>query len=108
MAEQITVGIIGVGLLGEALARRLLGAGFSVTGFDLVPERTARLAALGGRPAHSISAVAQAARFIVLAVLRTEQVEQVVEHELMPVAGGNSGKVIDAVLACGEEGAKNG
>jgi 3-hydroxyisobutyrate dehydrogenase-like beta-hydroxyacid dehydrogenase len=100
MAEQITAGIIGVGLLGEALARRLLGAGFSVTGFDLVPERTARLAALGGRPAHSTSAVAQAARFIVLAVLRTEQMEQVVEHELMPVLGDNCEKMVLCASTC--------
>jgi 3-hydroxyisobutyrate dehydrogenase-like beta-hydroxyacid dehydrogenase len=100
MAEQITVGIIGVGLLGEALARRVVGAGLSVTGFDLDRERTARLTALGGQPAHSINAVAQSARFIVLAVLSTDQVEQVVEHELMPVLGGSSGKVMLCASTC--------
>jgi len=33
------IGIIGVGLLGSAIAARLQAAGYSVLGFDLVPER---------------------------------------------------------------------
>ncbi len=34
-----TIGIIGVGLLGSAIATRLSAAGYSVLGYDLIPER---------------------------------------------------------------------
>ena len=34
-----TIGIIGVGLLGSAIAARLQAAGYTVIGYDLVPGR---------------------------------------------------------------------
>src|SRR5664279_3420954 len=34
-----TIGIIGVGLLGSAIAARLTAAGYAVLGYDLLPER---------------------------------------------------------------------
>src|SRR5207245_4477472 len=34
-----TIGIIGVGLLGSAIAARLKAAGYGILGYDLVPER---------------------------------------------------------------------
>ena len=51
-AERASVGLVGIGLLGQALAHRLLGAGFEVAGFDVDPAKNARLAQLGGRPAR--------------------------------------------------------
>jgi 3-hydroxyisobutyrate dehydrogenase-like beta-hydroxyacid dehydrogenase len=46
MAEGAPVGLIGVGLMGEVCARRLLAAGFSVIGFAdaFVGRRTLLLA----------------------------------------------------------------
>lgn len=46
MAENI--GIFGLGLIGSALAGRLLQAGFGVTGFDPSADRCADLVATGG------------------------------------------------------------
>ena len=34
-----TIGLIGVGLLGSAIAARLTAAGYGVLGYDLLPER---------------------------------------------------------------------
>ena len=34
-----TIGLIGVGLLGSAIAARLKAAGYGVLGYDLLPER---------------------------------------------------------------------
>src|SRR5262249_52698920 len=79
--SKSTVGVIGLGLLGEALARRLLAGGFAVSGYDLEPAKTARLAGLSGTAAASIAAVAKDCQTIVLAVFSTEQVEAVLEHE---------------------------
>jgi 3-hydroxyisobutyrate dehydrogenase-like beta-hydroxyacid dehydrogenase len=53
------VGVVGLGLLGHAVAARLLKAGHSVVGFDVLPDRVAALEALGGKPAPSAAAVAQ-------------------------------------------------
>ena len=44
------VGLIGVGLLGTAIAERLLAAGYGVCGYDRDPARLGALAALGGEP----------------------------------------------------------
>lgn len=48
------VGIIGVGLLGTAVASRLLEGGFDVVGYDTRPAQPAALAARGLRPAASL------------------------------------------------------
>lgn len=42
-----TVGIIGLGLMGQAVAGRLVGAGYRVCGYDLKAEARARAAAQG-------------------------------------------------------------
>jgi 3-hydroxyisobutyrate dehydrogenase-like beta-hydroxyacid dehydrogenase len=56
-----TVAVIGLGLLGHALASRLLAAGHAVVGYDLLPERVDALSRLGGKGAASVEdAVGQA------------------------------------------------
>src|SRR5689334_18568006 len=42
------LGLIGIGLLGTALAERLMGAEFRVIGFDLAADKRALLTQLGG------------------------------------------------------------
>ena len=49
-----SVGIVGLGLIGMALAKRLLGAGFEVHGYDINPDRGALLAASNGTAAGSL------------------------------------------------------
>ena len=73
------VGLIGLGLMGTALARRLLHAGFMVHGFDIDATKRERFAALGGIEAGSIAEIAAACPIAALAVFTTEQVEQVIE-----------------------------
>jgi putative dehydrogenase len=95
-----SVGLIGLGLLGEALASRLRGAGFAVTGYDLDPAKTARLAELGGTPAASAEAVARSCQTIVLAVFSTDQVEAVLEREVLPAVGEASGRLVLCASTC--------
>jgi 3-hydroxyisobutyrate dehydrogenase-like beta-hydroxyacid dehydrogenase len=116
MTDRNPVGLIGVGLLGQALAHRLLGAGFEVIGFDVDPAKNVRFAELGGRAAASIADVAKRCEPIVLAVFSTDQVEQVIEGELLPALGERSGKTVlcastcdpDRVAALGERVAARG
>lgn len=99
-AASAPVGIVGLGLMGEVYARRLIEAGIPVAGFDIDPARTARLAEIGGRPAQSIADLAKSARCIILAVFNTEQVEDVVEKELLPALGDGSGKIVLCMSTC--------
>jgi 3-hydroxyisobutyrate dehydrogenase-like beta-hydroxyacid dehydrogenase len=57
-SAMATVGLVGVGLLGSAVAGRLLKAGHRVVGFDTAPERVRALTAMGGEAAGSARAAA--------------------------------------------------
>jgi 3-hydroxyisobutyrate dehydrogenase-like beta-hydroxyacid dehydrogenase len=94
MPEKKSIGIIGLGLMGEVYARRLIDGGRAVVGFDIDPARGARLAAIGGRSAASIADVAAVCEPIILAVFSTEQVEDVVENHLLPVLGDGSHRIV--------------
>jgi 3-hydroxyisobutyrate dehydrogenase len=96
MASHTPVGVIGVGLMGEVYARRLIAAGFTVIGFDVDPAKTARLANLGGQ-AGTLADIAQKCDPIVVAVFNTEQVEDVVERALIPAAAG---KIVLVTSTC--------
>jgi 3-hydroxyisobutyrate dehydrogenase-like beta-hydroxyacid dehydrogenase len=100
MTDGAPVGLIGIGLLGEALARRLRDAGLAFAGFDLDPTKTAKLAELGGRAASSAGALALSCHPIVLAVFTTDQVEEIVEQELLPALGGGSGRIVLCASTC--------
>ena len=99
-ARSAPVGIVGLGLMGEVYAQRLIQAGIPVTGIDIDPARTRRLADIGGRPAPSIADLAKSARCIILAVFNTDQVEDVVENTLLPALGGASGKIVLCMSTC--------
>ena len=51
-----TIGLVGVGLLGTAVATRLLAAGHRVVGFDTAPDRLRALRDMGGEAAASARA----------------------------------------------------
>jgi len=96
MASRTPVGVIGVGLMGEVYAHRLVAAGFTVIGFDIDPAKSARLANLGAQ-AGTLADIAQKCEPIVVAVFNTEQVEDVVERALIPAA---SGKIVLVTSTC--------
>jgi 3-hydroxyisobutyrate dehydrogenase-like beta-hydroxyacid dehydrogenase len=96
MASRTPVGVIGVGLMGEVYARRLVAAGFTVIGFDVDPAKNARLANLGAQ-AGTLPDIAQKCEPIVVAVFNTEQVEDVVERALIPAAAG---KIVLVTSTC--------
>lgn len=100
MAAREPVGLIGIGLLGQAFAHRLLGAGFEVLGFDVDAGKTAKLAELGGRPAASVADLARRCDPVVIAVFSTDQVEEVIERELLPALGERSGKIVLCASTC--------
>jgi putative dehydrogenase len=96
MPPQTPVGLIGIGLMGEVYARRLITAGFGVIGFDVDATRNERLVQIGGR-AGSLAEIARQCDPIVLAVFSTDQVEDVVENGLVPAAAG---KIVICTSTC--------
>jgi 3-hydroxyisobutyrate dehydrogenase-like beta-hydroxyacid dehydrogenase len=96
MASTTPVGVIGIGLMGEVYVRRLVAAGFVVTGFDVSAEKNEQLAPIGAR-AGTLADIARTCEPIVVAVFNTDQVEDVVEHALLPAA---SGKIVLCTSTC--------
>lgn len=67
------LGLIGVGLVGTAIAERLLAAGWGIIGWDLDPGRRAALAAAGGTVAGGVVEVFAASDHVLLS-LPTDEV----------------------------------
>jgi 2-hydroxy-3-oxopropionate reductase len=81
------IGIVGVGLLGTAVAERLLGAGFEVSGYDTRPGQLAVLRARGLRPVAGAAETATGADAVLTILPSLDSVERVV-RELIETAAG--------------------
>jgi 3-hydroxyisobutyrate dehydrogenase-like beta-hydroxyacid dehydrogenase len=88
-----TIGLVGLGLLGPAVATRLLAEGHDV-GFDVVSARGDALAALGGKPLASAAAVARAAEAVCTLLPSLDAVESVIAGADGLVAAGGPGQTI--------------
>jgi 3-hydroxyisobutyrate dehydrogenase-like beta-hydroxyacid dehydrogenase len=71
-----TVGLFGLGLIGSAIATRLIAAGIVVLGFDPDPDCVSRLQELGGKP--SLPEQVWQADIIISAVFNTEQLDAMI------------------------------
>lgn len=60
-----TVGLIGLGIMGSAMAANLMKAKFAVTGYDIVPTKRRALARAGGTAGESVTDVAGAAEIVI-------------------------------------------
>ena len=98
MTTARLIGIAGLGLLGSALAHRLIGAGFSPKGFDIDAAKTAAFAAAGGLAA-SLDEVAHC-DVVLLAVFDTTQVEDVVQNALLPALTPGMPKTVLVASTC--------
>ena len=72
------IGIIGVGLLGSAVAERLLKGGFEVTGYDIRPEQVEALRPRGLKAAAGLLDAAAGADAIFTILPSLESVDQVI------------------------------
>lgn len=84
------LGIIGLGLVGNAIAERLLAAGHDVVGCDIAAQRNAEFTAIGGRACTIPAEVFEASDFVVLSLPTSD----VVEGLLRSLTENLSGKTI--------------
>jgi len=89
-----TVGVVGLGLLGHAVATRLRGAGHAVVGYDIVPACVERLVATGGTAAKSAAEVAAGAEVVCTLLPSLGAVEAAILGADGVVAGARPGQPI--------------
>ncbi len=90
-----TIGVIGLGLMGGAMAKRLIETGHGVVGYDIVAEKVAAAVAFGARACASPAEVAGAADIVLMSLTTTAAVEEVVLGEGgIAAAGRLDGKVL--------------
>ena len=85
------LGLIGLGLLGTALAERFLQSGFRVVGYDIAPPARERARSLGADVVASAGEVADNCRRIVLSLPDSNVVRSVVDEIASRM---NSGSVL--------------
>ncbi len=76
--ETLRVGIVGAGIMGTAIAERLLSAGLDVAVANRSPERLEPLSDLGARTVSRPVDAAAGARFVILCLTYAEVVEEAV------------------------------
>ncbi len=73
------IGIIGLGLVGSALAERLISTGYSVAGYDTLSMQNDALSKLGGQPLTSAAEVAKSCATILLSLPNSDIAVAVIE-----------------------------
>ncbi|MFI1017345.1 NAD(P)-dependent oxidoreductase [Streptomyces sp. NPDC020965] len=76
-AQPATVSVLGLGLMGTALAAALLGAGHTVTVWNRNPARTGPLVAQGAHPAATPAAAVAASDLVIVCLLDNGAVRDV-------------------------------
>lgn len=71
------VGLVGMGLMGQAFSQNLLRAGFRVQGFDVDEQRMRQLHEQGGSPVESPAAAARGARLLITSLPNSDIVREV-------------------------------
>ncbi|PTM41328.1 NAD(P)-dependent oxidoreductase [Bosea sp. 124] len=95
-AHRPRIGFIGIGIMGEAMVRRLLDLGFPVTVWNLEPERLGTVVPHGAVAAASPAAVAAASDIVMLCVLHMAAVERcILADDGVAAAGAGPALVID-------------
>jgi 3-hydroxyisobutyrate dehydrogenase-like beta-hydroxyacid dehydrogenase len=74
------IGIIGLGIMGGAMAETLLKAGYTVTGFDVVSAAKQRLKAAGGKALANSTRVLEASDVVLVSVATSAALAQVAEQ----------------------------
>ena len=88
------VGMIGLGIMGSAMAGNLLKGGFEVIGYDIIPERIKDLTDKKGIGAVSSKEVAQEADVIITSLPSNEALHKVVFDEDGLLTGAKRGLVL--------------
>lgn len=93
-ADKMRVGFIGLGLMGQGMARNILRAGYPLTVWNRTRGKEEPLAALGAQRAESPSAVAAVSDVVITIVSDTPDVQAVLLGEQGVAAGARPGLAV--------------
>jgi 3-hydroxyisobutyrate dehydrogenase-like beta-hydroxyacid dehydrogenase len=79
-APSFPVGVIGLGIMGGAMAEALLAAGHRVFGYDVLPAARHRLRKAGGQPVVSSAAVAKNGEVLITSLASVAALDDVVQQ----------------------------
>lgn len=100
MSQATPVGVIGIGLMGMACARRMRAAGLELLGYDVDAGKLDAFVGIGGKRAASVAQIARECRIVVMAVFNTDQVEQTVDALAAAVPAGAPPLITVCVSTC--------
>lgn len=100
MSGKQPVGVIGIGLMGMACARRIRAAGLELLGYDVDAKKLDAFVALGGKAAESVAQIARDCHKVVLAVFNTDQVETTVDALVAALPAGKTPLIALCVSTC--------
>lgn len=88
------VGIVGMGLMGQAFVHHLLASGFEVQGYDIDARSMAKLRERGGTPVDSPAAAAREARWLITSLPNSDIVRTVVLGDNGVASGATPGLIV--------------
>ncbi len=94
ITKHSTIGFIGLGAMGQLMARRLLNSGFQVFAYDHTIRKTAELASFGAIVAPSLRQLARKSEVIISCLPTDEAVLSVYQGEEGVLACANHGSVV--------------
>jgi 3-hydroxyisobutyrate dehydrogenase-like beta-hydroxyacid dehydrogenase len=101
-----TVGLIGLGLMGTALAERFLQSGFAVVGFDVASERRILLTSAGGTATASAAEVVAVCDRIVFSLPTSDIVASVTDQVASTLRPGVT--IVDTTTGAPDSAARLG
>jgi len=100
MNQATPIGLIGIGLMGMACAKRMRAAGLELLGYDVDTKKLDAFVKLGGRAAASVADIARTCDKVVLAVFNTDQVEETVAALVATLPAGKAPLIALCVSTC--------
>lgn len=94
MADVPTIAVIGAGLMGAAIATRLIETGHPVTVFDVDAQKVTALVAKGAVTALSVAAATAQSRFVILSLNHADIVRAVVFGADGVAAAAGAGRLL--------------
>jgi 3-hydroxyisobutyrate dehydrogenase-like beta-hydroxyacid dehydrogenase len=92
--QGVSVGVVGLGIMGSAFANHLLASGHSVTGYDVAAARRRELEGRGGNAARSCADVARSARIIISSLPSPAAIAEAFFGKEGIVAGAARGTIV--------------
>lgn len=74
------IGVVGLGVMGSAMSKNIMGAGHAVLGFDIDPEKLANFVSSGGVPARAVGEVAAGSDLLLMSLPTVDALAQVAEE----------------------------